>query len=553
MRKKMTGEDVLRLMCESYTAALNEEEVAQTQQYKNLLDFSPRLEGGKLVLYINIHDQNMFGALKNLATGITRETAEKQAKKLGRELTFEEIRAIGDSYTTGVQKDENGKVDTEWIRMNICPTNRLSDIFDENGQVVDSESYRLVVKKLWAILKKLEAFNFHVDEEQVKNMFDTIFYYGKNLPSKEKLADIKAGVDDLFFKVCNTLGEEETKKLLNTIQFSKDEVVADYQLHLNNKLRIIVQAEKYDAQGANQLNTISYFATQRQWAKMGRQVVDFSFPYYLDVFHGGRGNEKAEQDELDKMGKVRTSGGRARQAMNKLTNKVVYGRTGFGYHTFYDVSATRPVSGVEDKFITEPGMVNNMTGELNDKAMAEIEAMGLGDNDNAERTDQLNKMFGTTNYEQVDATYKATCVALGHKPIFNGGEDIQSEIAETGKMIEDELMKWATQKSGGGIAKADNYRPLVQIGRIIIQSIIGLPMDNTKGLKISDEYKEMAVSMQPIVNKISKSILDAKRDIMLKQKQSVGVNEMINIYSPLFVFEETFNKALNILTEYAKL
>ena len=68
--KKLSGEDVLRLMYESYTRHMNEEqENVVPQEYKRLVDFAPSIERGKLILYINIHDPKLFGVLPQIVTG----------------------------------------------------------------------------------------------------------------------------------------------------------------------------------------------------------------------------------------------------------------------------------------------------------------------------------------------------------------------------------------------------------------------------------------------------------------------------------------------------
>ena len=116
-------------------------------------------------------------------------------------------------------------------------------------------------------------------------------------------------------------------------------------------------------------------------------------------------------------------------------------------------------------------------------------------------------------------------------------------------MIRNELVSWLQEKSGGGITKSDNYKPLVPIGQIIIQGLIGLPMDNVGNLRLSDDYRDMAKSMQPFVNKIARNILDCKRKIMSQKNQVDNINEMVNLYSNMFIFEELFNKTINLLTE----
>ena len=554
MRKKLSGEDVLRLMYESYTRHMNEEQENTTpQEYKNLIDFAPNIERGKLVLYINIHDPKLFGVLPQIVTGeggILSDIDNERAKEGLPPMTRDERRAKIGGFLTNMTPNK----DTEYIKVPICDVGKLGSIFDENGNLVDSDAYKSVVNNILRILRKLEKYNFAVSDEQVRSMFNTIFFYAKRYPSEKDIAEINNNVDELFFRLCNKLGEDETKKLLNTIHFSKDNVVTDHQLNFNNKLRIIAQAEKYDEKGANQLNTISYFATQRQWMKMGRIVVDFSYPYHLDVLHSSRGDEKGENEILQKRGMKMTTGVRARKGRNIATNAELYGINGFAYHIYFDVSATMPVDGVQDKFMTEPGMVNNMTGELNDIAQQEIQKMGFSDDsDINDRTSKLNQIFGTTDYEGVDLTYEATCMAFGQKPNPDVRKDTQTEIVEINNMIRNKLIQWAEKKSGGGIAKAANYQPLISIGMIMIQGLIGLPMDNASQVKITDEYKEMAKSMREPINTIAMDILNSKKKIISQGKQTDNVNEMFNIYSNMFIFEELFNKTIDLLTENAQI
>lgn len=550
MRKKLSGEDVLRLMYESYTRHINEEqENVAPQEYKNLVDFSPRIEGKRMVLYINIHDPKLFGILPQLITGeggIISDIDNERAKEGLPPMTRDERRAKIGGFLTNMTPNK----DTEYVKIPICDIDKLGSIFDKDGNVVDSAAYKSVVNNIFRILRKLEKYNFAVSDEQVKSMFNTIFFYAKRYPSEKDIAEINDNVDELFFKLCNKIGEDETKKLLNTIHFSKGNVVTDHQLNFNNKLRIIAQAEKYDENGANQLNTISYFATQRQWMKMGRVVTDFSYPYHLDVLHSSRGDEEGENEILQKRGLKMTNGVRARKGRNIATNAELYGVKGFAYHIYFDVSATVPIDGVQDKFMTEPGMVNNMTGELNDIAQQEIQKMGFSDDsDINDRTSKLNQIFGTTDYEGVDLTYEATCMAFDRKPDPNLKNNTKAEIAEVNGMIRNKLIQWAEKKSGGGIAKAANYQPLISIGMIMIQGLIGLPMDNASKVKITDEYKDMAKSMREPINTIAMDILNSKKKIISQGNQTDNVNEMFNIYSNMFIFEELFNKTINLLIE----
>ena len=85
----------------------------------------------------------------------------------------------------------------------------------------------------------------------------------------------------------------------------------------------------------------------------------------------------------------------------------------------------------------------------------------------------------------------------------------------------------------------------------MIQGLIGLPMDNASQVKITDEYKDMAKSMRIPINTIAMDILNNKKKIISQGKQTDNVNDMFNLYSNMFIFEELFNKTINLLTENA--
>ena len=212
MRKKLSGEDVLRLMYESYTRHMNEEqENVVPQEYKRLVDFAPKIEGGKLMLYINVHEPELFGVLPQIVTGeggIISDIENERARKGLPPMTRNERRAKIGEFLTGMSKNN----DTEYIKVPICDIGKLGSIFDEDGKVIDSAAYKSVVNNILRILRKLEKYNFAVSDEQVQSMFKTIFFYGKRLPSEKDIAEINNNVDELFFRLCNKLGEDETKK-----------------------------------------------------------------------------------------------------------------------------------------------------------------------------------------------------------------------------------------------------------------------------------------------------------------------------------------------------
>ena len=113
MRKKLSGEDVLRLMYESYTRHMNEEqENTAPQEYKRLVDFAPKIEGGRLMLYINVHEPELFGVLPQIVTGeggIISDIENERARKGLPPMTRDERRAKIGEFLTGMSKNNGAK------------------------------------------------------------------------------------------------------------------------------------------------------------------------------------------------------------------------------------------------------------------------------------------------------------------------------------------------------------------------------------------------------------------------------------------------------------
>lgn len=557
MRKKINSDGILRLVYESYKNILKESEnVAQTNS-REPVDFHPSFYQGKYYFNVTIRDKSMFNGLANFGTAMAG-MAMRSAEKNNRPFTDMDFNKIKSTYRVS---SSNGAVneDTEWLILKVGidnPENLLNEDGTPNWNSKD-------IKKIWNMLSVLKR-RMAIDDSEIKNAFQTMFHYVANKPNKENEEQVQLETQKLFFKICQTLGEDETKQLLRTIQITDEGYIADHQYSLHNKLRIIAQAMIYDQNGDNQVNTISYLATPRQWRKMGRRVVDFSHPYHTVTFNGGRGNQNNEiefaktrgmspiMNENEKNG----IGFNVGKGLNAAVNADMYGRRSFSYNdAVYDVQATETLNGVQDKFTEEPGMKNNLTGELNDTALQKMgKSTDSADKvDKEERTNKLNDMFGTTNYKNVDLTYQATCMASNVSATLDANADVKAKIKETGKMIDKMLIsKLSGFKDGEGrIARPENYLPLIPIGRIIIQAIIGLPMDDAPAIQWAQEHQQVANALSSHVHSISNKILSNKRLIMNTQKDNI--TEMIDIFAPMLVFEETFNNALKLLMENAEI
>lgn len=558
MRRKINNNDIIRLVYESCRRVLNEDD---TQQYNGYdpIDFHPSFYKGRYYFNITFRDKSLFGALSNFRTDMAG-MAMKAAQRRNMPFSEDDFNRIKNMF--GITSD-NKRLDdnTQWIILKV-EINSPETLLDADGNPNPNSQD---IKKILNLFKGLESKGIAISTDEKRNALNTMFYYVANKANKDNEPQVDMEIQKLFFKICQTLGEEETKQLLRTIQITEEGFIADHQYSLHNKLRIIAQAMIYDQNGDNQVNTISYLATPRQWRKMGRMVTDFSHPYHTVTFNGGRGSQEKEIDFAHQRGMKPITmnennsngiGFATGKGLNAAVNADMYGRKSFSYNdAVYDVQATEVIAGAKDRFTDEPGMKNNLTGELNDVAIQQLGGTPdiASKEEKDDRTKKLNDMFGTNDYENIDLTYQATCMASNETPHIQNDADIAAKIKETGNLIDKMLIKRLSSfKDGEGhIARPENYLPLVPIGRIIIQAIIGLPMDDAPAIQWAQEHQQIANALSSHVHAISNKILRNKMSI--KHGQDAGINEMIGNYSKMFIFEEWFDNALKLLRENAEI
>lgn len=554
MRRKINNNDIIRMVYESCRRVLNENDTQQDNEY-DPIDFHPSFYKEKYYFNITFRDKRLFGALANFRTdmaGMAMRAAQRRNMPFSED-DFNRIKNMFGITSSNRRLDD----DTKWVILKVeikSPETLLDADGNPNPNSQD-------IKKILNLFKGLESKGISISTDEKRNALNTMFYYVANKANKDNEQQVDMEIKKLFFKICQTLGEEETKQLLRTIQITDGGFIADHQYSLHNKLRIIAQAMIYDEKGDNQVNTISYLATPRQWRKMGRMVTDFSHPYHTVTFNGGRGGQEKEIDFALQRGMKPITmnennsngiGFATGKGLNAAVNADMFGRKSFSYNdAVYDVQATEVIAGAKDKFTNEPGMKNNLTGELNDVAIQRIAGMPdiSSKEEKDDRTKKLNDMFGTNDYESIDLTYQATCMASNETPHIANDADMEAKIKETGNLIDKMLIKRLSGfKDGEGhIARPENYLPLVPIGRIIIQAIIGLPMDDAPAIQWAQEHQQIANALSSHVHAISNKILRNKMSI--KHGQDAGINEMIDNYSKMFIFEEWFDNAIKLLRE----
>lgn len=555
------------MVYESYKHILKEEEQALDKQKPNApIDYHVSIHNGKYYFNITISDKNLYPAVGNLRTFLinklvyanNRDVIKGLYDQYGNDfVNTKEYKTLFAKYSSyfnlnksfenggSAQKDDNNP---DAIIFNT-PIKNVDDLYDEEGNLNLKSNDLIRIKSL---LKEFgKRVGYDLSENDVENAVKSAFYGVKNMSCDRK--EIEDDAKQLFFEVCKTIGSEETQKLLRTIQVGSQGYIFDSQLSLLNRLRVISQATKYDQNGGNQVQTISYLLTERQWRKSGRMVVDYNYPYHIVAAHKGREGKQHDWNKVKQLGYDSLDESfTADKHANKVANHTS-DRNGYGYHTVYDVQATQPLQGYNDEWANEPALKNNITGELNDIAIARINAKKNGFDDTQDgRTEKLNNLFNTTDYEGVNTIYQAVCMANGKKPNISANGDVKDMIRETGIMIDEMITEKLTsfKRGGGHIALTKNFQPIIPIGRIIVQAIIGLPMDSAPAIEWAEEHKEITSALSTIVNTVSTDILNKKKEVM--NIQTNNINEMVNLYAPMFVFEETFNNTLKLIKENAK-
>lgn len=551
------------MISEAFQRTLNEEN--EDAQVSLPIEIQPSYFQGNYYFNVTVRDKSVFEQIANISGELSTRAAKVAIRKLEKP-TKEQLVAIKKKAEENKQyflktyqvitSDKSNTIteNTNYIIIKTKVENPKT-ILTEDGELNTSSSDARKIYQLMKFLQSLMGFGNQI----ITNSFKTMYYFVVNRPSAETKEEVDRETRKLFYKLCQTIGEEKTRKLIERIQIDDDSFIVDYQYDLKNKLRIIAQATIYDQKdpSANQVNTISYLLTPRQWNNLGREVVDFRFPYHTVTFNGGRVSEKDAVDNARTHGKIGLMkeskyGQQTQRALVNRSNKEENNRYSFSYNdAIYDVQATEVIGGFVDKFNKEPGMKNNLTGELNDVAIEKINAM-TKPNDGGDRTQKLNDIFGTNSYEGVNLTYEATCMTAGIKPSIGKDGDIKGMIKETTRLINDMLIKKMSGVKGedGRIANPQNYLPLIPIGVIMIQAQIGLPMDDAPAVKWASEHEHVANALFNPVFAITHKILANKQKIHNIQKENL--TEMIELYSPLFIFEETFNYTLNLIKENAQ-
>lgn len=240
-------------------------------------------------------------------------------------------------------------------------------------------------KHIETLMKKIKSYKKNLDKSSGDVAPKTITYAIYALPPLENLwgnierrleiepsrkiyRDTQKSADELWLECLKHIGEERTNSLLKSLSFYQDidNNAFGWRFSLYNVIRI-----------CSQYPNASYVATRRQWEKYFNRIVnDDATPIYLMKYHTDyKGGEERANDIKAAMQKrkyndsVNYNDIKDYQMKRSIDVEVDNKKTqDMQVFITYDVSETTLMSGARDVFNEEPGFVNNITGELNDKA-----------------------------------------------------------------------------------------------------------------------------------------------------------------------------------------
>ena len=538
------------------------------------IDVHPNFERGKYYLYVNIRDKSLFDSASNFTSDIIN-SKNTGRKKNGKSLMTPEE----ESYWRGVFwiGTDNKRLDKDTNEVSIRV--RIEDpltLYTESGELnANSGDFKRIRSMMNWVKKRLGAIPEEVVGEEMGRAVNSIYYSVKNVISNEGKKDLDDKADYMFFEMCNNLGKPETMELLRKISIGDESYLIDHRFSLLNKLRFIKQAQQYDEQdaNANQLNSLKYLATERQWAIMGRKVTNYDHPYHGVTYNGNSVSIPKAISYLNSRGvRVLQSNGKMspqqRRAVITQVNNILNGKGKFTYNSpYYNVTDTEPISGAVDSYNDEVGASNNLSGEANAVATQQMGVKTDGNDERQERINTLNQSFGTQNYGIVDSTYQAICDVAHQYGVLIAGNFNNANMNSNDKLREstDLISKMVKAKlnsfkgGGGRLAKEENFVPLINIGTVFVMAMIKLPMDfapRIEGYGNIERYKTNALSsiVDDITTDIARqrSVIKKVDNIDMKSSANDTINEMLSIYSQLFVFEDVFNKYFNIINDYAQ-
>ena len=383
-------------------------------------------------------------------------------------------------------------------------------------------------KKTENIIKAFEYLR-NTGKYDVPNIDETLDELGSVKNDKltaDDIIKIKDSTDNKWIEFMQNIQKPEVQLLLQSIgQYHLANDTFGWQYAADNIVRAY-------AQNPN----ATFLQTRNQWRKkFNRRIVNGAKPIGLVVpMDGSYVSNDDRRKQMSKTGyKSNTKySDLSRQQKDHIDISIrslnQYDNKKFKYFAFYDISDTVLISGREDIFANEVGFKNNLTGDLNDKAIELKAKEGSIDTDVAKELYNNRQGDVVDLYKKLSDGIKKNYMSLG---VINPKSDDINDIGYAYQASIERLADYLIENEGKYV-RAENRRLSVAIATTIVLCLTRVKPENVaEKLKNNELTMDSYFELRNVINKIIKTMNNNIKESINNDEipQLSSVDELLNM------------------------
>ena len=401
-----------------------------------------------------------------------------------------------------IKKKQSGEI--------TFPSQKPSDINDKQTQNI---------VKAFEYLKNTNKY----DVPNIEDVLSELESVKSDILSRNDKANIEKSTDEQWIDFMKNIQKPEVQQLLQSIgQYSLADDTFGWKLAATNVIRAF--AQKPNA---------SFLQTRNQWRKkFNRRIINGAKPIGILV---PMTNQSISQDEKNRqMAKAGYGADMKYRDLSRQQKDYIdisstsYDSKYFQHIPYYDISDTVLIDGMEDIFANEVGFKNNLTGELNDKAI-ELKAKEGSIDVNAARELYGNRQGDVIDlYDRLSKGIKEKYMSVG---IVNPkGSDTKS-VGDAYQASIERLADYLIENEGK-IVRSENRKLSIAIATTIVLCLTRVKPENVaqklKNNELTiDSYTELRNIINKIINVMNTNIKESINNNEIPQLSSV--DELLNM------------------------
>ena len=387
-------------------------------------------------------------------------------------------------------------------------------------------------------LQFLEGTN-HYAMPSIENIMEELKIAYKNIVTKDDMKNAEKSTDEIWLDFIKRLEDPEMQSLVKSISpYYMGDSIYGWKLAYANALKV-----------KKEMPQATFVFTPQQWAEKFNRKVNLDaqrllikVPIDSEVY--------SKRETMNKVGynQNTTYSDLSKQQKHHVD---VSSRSGNAKHytwvAVYDISQTTLMDGEEDRFNTEVGFKNNLTGELNDKAIQDKIKNG-----SVQNPEDINKLYHNENGNVrliVNALSNAIKKEFPDLKVYLPKPNASEE--DFNRAFQDMVMKIADRliEEKAKIVRQENRQEGIKATLTAVSILTRLnPQQVALKLAAKEFEPKYYFELRDIINDIIKMI----NQNMPKQETKLFIKEMNDMYiKPLESVEELMNM-LNVPTDNIK-